>query len=114
MDHEQPPWYPATSAARQPHLDYSSDFSARVRETKEGAQRKLEAFGHVSEYDVRKIYGERVEITYNGREEESSPIIKPVSGKVVPHDPSRKESRRNVDRQTSLEFSAGPEQRKKR
>ena len=114
MDHEQPHWYPATTAEGQAPLDYSSDFSARVKATKEAAQRKLARFGRASEYEVRKIYGQRTEITYTGREGETSSIPKAATAKVARRNPSRAGSRTNVDRQTSLEFGVRPDQRKHR
>jgi len=114
MDHEQPHWYPATTAEGQAPLDYSSDFSARVKTTKDAAQRKLASFGRASEYEVRKIYGQGIEITYTGREGETSSIPKAATAKVARRNPSRTGSRTNVDRQTSLEFNACPERRKNR
>jgi len=40
------------------YMDYSMDHVARVRAAKEAAQRQMESFGDVSEYDVRIIQGQ--------------------------------------------------------
>ena len=54
---------PKTSGANldYDHLDHSSDLVARVRAAKEAAQRAIEAFGDVSEYEVRIIQGQKKE-----------------------------------------------------
>lgn len=59
---------PRSSAARletntdlAQYLESSIDMVARVRAAKEAAQRKMETFGHVSEYEIRKIYGQKKE-----------------------------------------------------
>jgi hypothetical protein len=40
------------------HIDRSFDHVARVREAKEAAQREMEEFGDVSEYDITVIQGQ--------------------------------------------------------
>lgn len=40
------------------YMDRSGDLVARVRAAKEAAQRKMEEFGDVSEYDVTVIHGQ--------------------------------------------------------
>jgi hypothetical protein len=42
-------------------MDYSFDHVARVRAAKEAAQREMESFGDLSEYDVTIIQGQLVE-----------------------------------------------------
>jgi hypothetical protein len=44
-----------------PYMDRTDDLVARVRRAKEAAQRKMESFGDVSEYEVTKIYGRKKE-----------------------------------------------------
>ena len=39
----------------------SQDMIERIRKLREAAERKMNAFGDVSEYDVRVIYGRRGE-----------------------------------------------------
>ncbi|HEX9219103.1 MAG TPA: hypothetical protein VF858_01315 [Gemmatimonadaceae bacterium] len=51
---------------RQQELSfYEDDLVARVRAAKEAAQREMESFGDVSEYEIRKIYGRRTDIKYD-------------------------------------------------
>jgi hypothetical protein len=45
------------------YIDRSLDHVARVRAAKEAAQREMEAFGDVSEYDVTIIQGQLKEET---------------------------------------------------
>jgi hypothetical protein len=57
--------------AHDKHLDHdyeqehSFDLVARVRAAKEAAQREMETFGDVAEYEIRKIYGQRTDLNYN-------------------------------------------------
>jgi hypothetical protein len=43
------------------YMDYSLDHVARVRAAKDAAQREMESFGDVSEYDVTTIQGQLTE-----------------------------------------------------
>lgn len=43
---------------RENYMDYSSDHIARIRAAKEAAQREMESFGDVSEYDVVTLQGQ--------------------------------------------------------
>jgi hypothetical protein len=52
---------PVTPLDFEQYLDRSFDLVARVRAAKEAAQRKMEEFGDVSEYDVTIIYGQKKE-----------------------------------------------------
>jgi hypothetical protein len=45
--------------------DYSDDLVERVRAAKAAAQEQMVAFGDVSEYEIRKIYGQRTDIKYD-------------------------------------------------
>ena len=45
------------------HIDRSFDHVARVREAKGAAQREIEEFGDVSEYDITVIQGQLKEET---------------------------------------------------
>jgi hypothetical protein len=76
MEQETPRRMPADDLDRERYLDHSFDLVARVRAAREAAQREMEAFGDVSEYEIRKIYGQRTDITYDDAEktaEESKP-----------------------------------------
>jgi hypothetical protein len=49
---------PLTEDEKQEYMDFSSDHVARVRAAKEAAQREMESFGDVSEYDVIILQGQ--------------------------------------------------------
>jgi hypothetical protein len=68
MEQETPRRIPADDLDREQYLDHSFDLVARVRVAREAAQREMEAFGDVSEYEIRKIYGQRTDITYGDAE----------------------------------------------
>ncbi len=55
MTHE--PRKPYEDPEDDQYIDRSLDHVARVRAAKEAAQREMEAFGDVSEYDVTIIQG---------------------------------------------------------
>ncbi len=50
-----------TSADDDRYLDRSGDLVARVRATREAAQRRMDAFGNVADYDVRVVRGRKSE-----------------------------------------------------
>ncbi len=50
---------PGQSADR--YMDRSDDLVARVRSAREAAQRRMDAFGNVSEYQVRVVCGRKSE-----------------------------------------------------
>lgn len=52
------------------HIDRSFDHVARVREAKEAAQREMEKFGDVSEYDITVIQGQLKEETASASQPE--------------------------------------------
>jgi hypothetical protein len=43
------------------YMDRSGDLVARVRRAKEAAQREMESFGDVSEYEVTDLHGQKRE-----------------------------------------------------
>lgn len=43
------------------YIDRSGDLVARVRAAREAAQRRMDAFGNVSEYEVRVVRGRKSE-----------------------------------------------------
>jgi hypothetical protein len=77
MEQEMPRRIPVDDVDREQYLDRSFDLVARVRAAREAAQREMEAFGDVSEYEIRKIYGQRTDIHYDDtqrtEEESTSP-----------------------------------------
>ena len=44
------------------YMDRSDDLVARVRAAREAAQRRMDAFGDVSEYEVRVVRGRKTEL----------------------------------------------------
>ena len=44
------------------YIDHSDDLVARVRAAREAAQRRMDAFGDVSEYEVRVVRGRKTEL----------------------------------------------------
>jgi hypothetical protein len=65
MEQEAPRRIPVEDIDREQYLDHSFDLVTRVRLAREAAQREMEAFGDVSEYEIRKIYGQRTDIAYD-------------------------------------------------
>lgn len=43
------------------YMDRSGDLVARVRTAREAAQRRMDAFGNVADYDVRVVHGRKSE-----------------------------------------------------
>ena len=60
----------STVADREPY--YIDDHALRVRLAREAAQRKIDEFGDVSEYVLKKIYG-RLPNTNGGRDNTPQP-----------------------------------------
>jgi hypothetical protein len=48
-----------TDSDDEPYFDRSFDMVARVRAAKEAAQRRIEEFGNVSEYEITTIQGQK-------------------------------------------------------
>jgi hypothetical protein len=54
------------------------DLVSRVRAARAEAQRQMEEFGDVSEYEIRKIYGQRTDIKYDDvKKKEQAPTPPP-------------------------------------
>ncbi|HEU5400112.1 MAG TPA: hypothetical protein VFU86_02070 [Terriglobales bacterium] len=60
-DTNEPPSGGSTDFDREDYLDRSFDHVARVRAAREAAQREMESFGDVSEYDITVIHAQPVE-----------------------------------------------------
>jgi len=54
-----------TEPRQRPLPFYEDDLVARVRAARAEAERKMQEFGSVSEYEVRKIYGKRTDLRYD-------------------------------------------------
>jgi hypothetical protein len=44
------------------YMDSSGDLVARVRAAREAAQRRMDTFGNVADYDVRVVHGRKSEL----------------------------------------------------
>jgi hypothetical protein len=58
MSQEHQPQPPIDDFDLEEHMDRSIDHVARVRDAREAAQREMESFGDVSEYEVTTIQGQ--------------------------------------------------------
>jgi hypothetical protein len=58
MGQQEQPQRPAADFDHEEYMDRSNDHVARVRAAKEAAQREMESFGDVSEYDITIIQGQ--------------------------------------------------------
>jgi hypothetical protein len=113
MDHEKP-HRSSSNREHERYYDDSDDLAARVRRAREGFHRELEAFGDVSEYEVRKIYGQRTDIVYGEKKSEAAASVAPEASKTAPQESSQRDPRANADRQTTLEFGSDAPQREER
>jgi hypothetical protein len=62
---------------------YEDDMVARVRAAKAAAQRKMESFGDVSEYEVRQIVGQRTDLRYGEDEDAAQEAGADQEGKTL-------------------------------
>ncbi len=72
----------STENCQQPLPFYEDDLVARVRAAKAAAQREMESFGDVSEYEVRKIYGQRTDLRYDEDEDAAKEAGADQTGKT--------------------------------
>lgn len=72
---------PAHSAKNENdrYMDRSDDLVARVRAAREAAQRRMDAFGDVSEYEVRVIRGRKSEVHPSAATDEATRRDEPQS-----------------------------------
>jgi hypothetical protein len=55
---QEQPYRPVVDFDDEEYMNRSIDHVARVRAAKEAAQREMESFGDVSEYDITTIHGQ--------------------------------------------------------
>ncbi len=79
-----------TEPRQRPLPFYEDDLVARVRAAREAAQREMESFGDVSEYEVRKIYGQRTDLRYD--DVDFPPYSENTEAKQAGDDPSDEEA----------------------
>ena len=73
MSQEMPPKIPSSDVDIERYIDRPFDLVARVQAAKDAAQREMETFGNVSEYEIRKIYGQRSELSYDSLKDDHKP-----------------------------------------
>jgi len=92
--------------------EHSFDLVARVRSAREAAEREMRKFGNVSEYEVRKVYGQRSELNYD---DESVPGLPDHPTQERDHNrseirlerdyaPEGKDARERDEKQGALDF----------
>ena len=86
MSQEMPPKMPVSDVDLERYIDRPFDLVARVRAAKEAAQREMESFGNVSEYEIRKIYGQKSELSYDAQKDDHKPQPS-ASTEVQPESP---------------------------
>jgi hypothetical protein len=84
------------------YLDRTPDLVAKVRAMREAADREMDRFTRVADYDVRRVVGQ-------------GPKASPVSGETAPPPPAperpRKSTSKSTTTQTSIEFAPAPAER---
>lgn len=83
MKQDVPPKRPTDDLEHEQYIDRSIDLVARVRAAKEAAQREMEKFGDISEYEIRKIYGQKTELPYE-HDNEREPEFRQSAAKQAP------------------------------
>ena len=81
------------------YLDRTPDLVAKIRAMREAAEKEMNRFTRVADYDVRRVVGQK-------------PKASPVSGETVPLSPAverpRRSTAKSASSQTSIEFVSAP------
>jgi hypothetical protein len=84
------------------YLDRTPDLVAKVRAMREAADKEMDRFTRVADYDVRRVVGQ-------------GPKAAPVSVETAPPSPPverpKKSAVKSVTAQTSIEFAPAPAER---
>ena len=84
------------------YLDRTPDLVAKVRAMREAADRKIDRFTRVADYDVRRVVGQ-------------GPKASPVSTEIAPPPPAverpKRSSVKSAIAQTLIEFAPAPAER---
>jgi hypothetical protein len=87
------------------YLDRTPDLVAKVRAMREAADKEMDRFTRVADYDVRRVVGQ-------------GPKAAPASGEIAASPPAVERPKRSAARtataQTSIEFTPAPAQRSDR
>jgi hypothetical protein len=107
VEQESPRPTPMDDVDRERYLDNSFDLVARIRTAREQYQRELEAFGDVSEYEIRKIYGQRTDINYNNVKDDTPATTPQKNLESAVEEPSTLDASGSDRRQGVLDFKTG-------
>lgn len=119
MSQEMPPKIPSSDVDLERYIDRPFDLVARVRAAKEVAQREMETFGNVSEYEIRKIYGQKSELSYDPLKDDHKPqpssthedqAQSPLLETREKSQPKEAQSTFDFDTQDPAPHKAGPEE----
>jgi hypothetical protein len=84
------------------YMERTSDLVAKVRAMREAAEKEMNRFTRVTDYDVRRAVGQK-------------PKASPVSGESVPRSPAverpKSSAARSSAAQASIEFAPAPAER---
>ena len=84
------------------YLDRTPDLVAKIRAMREAAEKEMNRFTRVADYDVRRVVGQK-------------PKASPVSVETVPHSPAverpKKSAAKSSTAQASIEFEPAPAER---
>jgi hypothetical protein len=84
------------------YLDRTPDLVAKVRAMREAADREMDRFTRVADYDMRRVVGQ-------------GPKTSPVSAETAPPPPAPERPKRSTSKsataQTSIEFAPAPAER---
>ena len=84
------------------YAERTPDLVAKIRAMREAAEREMNRFTRVADYDVRRVVGQK-------------PKASPVSGETVPLSPAverpRRSTAKSASAQTSIEFAPAPTER---
>ena len=80
------------------YLDRTPDLVAKVRAMREAADREMDRFTRVADYDVRRVVGQ-------------GPKASPVSGETASPPPAAERPKKSATTQTSMAFAPAPSER---
>jgi hypothetical protein len=81
------------------HLDHTPDLVAKIRKLREQAEKEMNKFTAVADYDVRRVAGQRAKV--------ETPLEGPISSVSTGGRAKKKTSKLSID-QTAIEFSPAP------
>lgn len=83
-------------------MERTSDLVAKVRKMREAAEKEMNRFTSVADYDVRRVVGQK-------------PKVAPVSIETAEHSPagarSKKSAAKSASAQITIEFAPAPAER---